>query len=69
MCDLGVCNFNGDNVVDIIDFSNHFLLSFSVTDGGIYGPGQSISELSVVLLLCLGSVLLVHIFGCDFLVT
>ena len=35
-----VGNFNGDNVVDITDFSNHFLPSFAATGGGSYDPGR-----------------------------
>ena len=53
-------NFNGDNVVDITDFSNHFLPSFSATGGGTYGPAQSIPVPSTLLLLGLGDVLLAY---------
>ena len=60
-----VGNFNGDDVVDITDFSNHFLPNFSATGGGTYGPAQSIPEPSTVLLLGLGAALLTHIFGCE----
>ena len=52
-------NFNGDNHVDITDFSNHFMSSFSLTAGGTYGPAQSIPEPSAVLLLLVGAMLLV----------
>jgi len=55
-----VGNFNGDDVVDITDFSNHFLPNFSATGGGTYGAGQSIPEPSAVLLLGLGGVLLTY---------
>ena len=57
-----VGNFNGDTVVDITDFSNHFLPSFVATAGGSYGPGQSIPEPSTVLLLGLGGMLLVYLW-------
>ena len=53
-------NFNGDNVVDVTDFSNHFLPSFSATGGGTYGPAQSIPVPSTLLLLGLGDVLLAY---------
>ena len=56
-------NFNGDDVVDITDFSNHFLPSFAATSGGTYGPGQSIPEPGTVLLLGIGGVLLGYFFG------
>ena len=56
-------NFNGDNVVDITDFSNHFLPNFAATGGGTYGPGQSIPEPSTLLLLGLGAALLAYVFG------
>ena len=54
-------NFNGDNVVDITDFSIHFLPNFSATGGGTYGPGQSIPEPSTMVLLGIGGVLLGYI--------
>ena len=57
-------NFDGDNDVDITDFSNHFLPSFVATGGGTYGPGQSVPEPSAVLLLGLGSVSLVYVCCC-----
>ena len=56
-----VGNFNGDDVVDITDFSNHFLPNFSATGGGTYGAGQSIPEPSTVLLLGLGGLLLCYL--------
>ena len=56
-----VGNFNGDSVVDITDFSNHFLPNFSATGGGTYGAGQSVPEPSTVLLFGLGSLLLVYL--------
>ena len=37
-------NFNGDNNVDITDFSNHFVPNFKFTGGGTYNPSQSIPE-------------------------
>ena len=49
-----VGNFNGDNDVDITDFSIHFLPNFFTTGGGTYGPGQAIPEPSTLLLLGLG---------------
>jgi len=49
-----VGNFDGDNDVDITDFSKHFLPSFQATSGGTYGPSQSTPEPSTVLLLGLG---------------
>jgi len=58
-----VGNFNGDAVVDITDFSNHFLPNFSAVAGGTYGPGQSIPEPSALLLLGLGGALLVYAFS------
>ena len=57
-------NFNGDNVVDITDFSNHFLPSFSATDGGTYGLEQSVPEPGTVVLLGLGGVLLTYFYCC-----
>ena len=53
-----VGNFDGNGVVDITDFSNHFLPSFAATGGGTYGPSQAIPEPSTVLLLGLGVLLL-----------
>ena len=53
-----VGNFNGDSVVDITDFSNHFLPNFSATGGGTYGAGEAIPEPSAMLLLGLGALLL-----------
>ena len=53
-----VGNFDGDNDVDITDFSLHFLSGFVATSGGTYGPGQAVPEPSTVLLLGFGSVLL-----------
>ena len=53
-----VGNFNGDNVVDITDFSNHFLAGFAAASGGSYGAGQSVPEPNTVLLLGLGGLLL-----------
>ena len=53
-----VGNFNGDNKVDITDFTNHFLPNFAATGGGTYGPGQAIPEPSTVLLIGLGGLLL-----------
>ena len=53
-----VGNFNGDNIVDITDFSNHFLPNFAATNGGSYGPGQAIPEPSTIVLLVLGGVVL-----------
>lgn len=64
-----VGNFNGDDVVDITDFSNHFLPNFSATGGGTYGAGQSIPEPSTVLLLGLGGALLAYAFGRESLAT
>ena len=58
-------NFNGDNVVDITDFSNHFLPNFAVTGGGTYGPEQAIPEPSTLLLLSLGAALLAYAFRRD----
>ena len=56
-----VGNFNGDSVVDITDFSNHFLPNFAATGGGTYGAGQSVPEPSTVLLLGLGGLLLCYL--------
>ena len=56
-----VGNFNGDGVVDITDFSNHFLLNFAATGGGAYGPGQAVPEPSTMVLLGIGGVLLGYI--------
>ena len=47
-------NFNGDNNVDITDFSNHFLPNFMATAGGTYGAAQAIPEPSTLLLLGFG---------------
>ena len=49
-------NFDGDNDVDITDFSNYFLPGFQTS--ATYGPGQASPEPSSVLLLGLGVVLL-----------
>ena len=57
----GMRNFNGDALVDITDFSNHFLPSFATTGGGTYGPGQSIPKPSIMLLLGLGGVFLAFV--------
>ena len=54
-------NFNGDNDVDITDFSNHFLPNFIMTGGGTYGPNQSIPEPSTLLLLGMGGLLLAYL--------
>ena len=56
-----VGNFDGNGVVDITDFSNHFLPSFAATGGGTYGSGQVVPEPSAVLLLGLGGVLLTYV--------
>ena len=57
-----VGNFNGNGFVDITDFSNHFLPSFTATGGGTYGSGQSVPEPSTILLLGLGSLGLFSLF-------
>ena len=56
-----VGNFDGNGVVDITDFSNHFLVGFAAASGGTYGPGSAIPEPSTVLLLGLGGLLLCYL--------
>ena len=43
--------------VDVTDFFNHFLLSFSAVDEGTYGPDEAIPEPCTVPLLGLGVLL------------
>ena len=56
-----VGNFDGDNDVDITDFTIHFLPSFLATSGGTYGPGQSIPEPSTLFLVGLGGVVMAYL--------
>ena len=52
-------NFNGDDVVDITDFSINFLPSFAATGGGTYD--ESVPEPNAVLLLGMGSLMLSYL--------
>ena len=51
-----VCNFNGDNRVDITDFTIHFLTGFTQPNGQNCGAAQPVSEPNTALLGALASV-------------